>query len=58
MDCPGVRARTDKTIFLLGERCTVPTDGSVITTKGISAAWPQPVVVVLSLSLLAIEKAR
>nr|VFJ69113.1 MAG: hypothetical protein BECKFM1743A_GA0114220_104992 [Candidatus Kentron sp. FM]VFJ69942.1 MAG: hypothetical protein BECKFM1743C_GA0114222_105382 [Candidatus Kentron sp. FM]VFK18187.1 MAG: hypothetical protein BECKFM1743B_GA0114221_105302 [Candidatus Kentron sp. FM] len=28
-------------IFLLGERCIVPTDGSVITTKGISAAWPQ-----------------
>ena len=23
-------------IFLLGDRCTVPTDGSVITTKGIA----------------------
>ena len=23
-------------IFLLGERCTVPTDGSVITTKGLA----------------------
>ena len=26
----------DGRIFLLGERCTVPTDGSVITTKGIA----------------------